>query len=71
MAKVKFIKSPSCAPFHLAYHTGDEAEVQDEIAVKLITAKFATPITSTQKVKKATVKQPKKETRSKKAAPKK
>lgn len=70
MPKIKFVKSPSCVPFNLAYHIGDEAEVEKELAVKLITAKFAIPVTA-QKVETATAKQPKKETRSKKAATKK
>lgn len=69
MAKVIFIKSPSCEPFNLAHHIGDEVELSNEVAVKLIEAKFAIPATG-KKVETATVKSTAKETR-KKAAPKK
>lgn len=62
MPKVKFIKSPSCEPYKLAYHIGDVAEVDNKTAVALIEAKFATPVTGA-KVEKAVAPHTNKETR--------
>lgn len=45
MTKVKFVKSPTAAPFFMAYNAGETAEVSDEVATKLIEGKLAIIVT--------------------------
>lgn len=39
--KIKFVKSPSGAPYFLGYFIGDEAEIEDAVAKDLIEQKVA------------------------------
>lgn len=45
MKKVKFVVSPSGNPFNLAYHVGEEAEMNEKQAKDLIDSGFAIDIT--------------------------
>lgn len=40
LTKVKFLKSPTAAPYHLAYSIGQIGEVSDEMLSKLQEAKM-------------------------------
>lgn len=44
--KVKFIQSPSAAPYLLAYFIGDEAVLEDALAKDLIFQKIAVSVDS-------------------------
>ncbi len=44
--KVKFLKSPTGAPFFLGYSKGQTANVSDEVGVELIEAKIAEAVES-------------------------
>lgn len=41
IVKVKFIKSPTCAPFYLGYNQGEVVEINTLQAAELITAEVA------------------------------
>ncbi len=42
--KVRFIKSPSGAPYFLGYFIGNEADIEDAVAKDLIDQKVAVPV---------------------------
>lgn len=48
---IRFIKSPTAAPYMLAYHIGDEADIEKDVALDLIAQGIAeavqTPPTQT------------------------
>lgn len=56
--KIKFVMSPSCAPFNLGYNVGDVVKFEEKQANELIEQGFALPVGSdgeVQKVKAADV----------------
>lgn len=47
--KVRFIKSPTCAPYLLGYNIGDEADLENAVAKDLIDQKIAVAVDTAQK----------------------